>query len=105
MRLIIDTDTAGDDCFSILLALSQPGVTLEAVTICNGNVGFSQQVENALYTLEIAGAGGKVPVYVGADRPLRRDAVDAAYVFGQDGMSDAAFPKARQRPEPHRTVS
>lgn len=99
MRLIIDTDTAGDDCFSILLALAQPGVTLEAVTICNGNVGFSQQVENALYTLEIAGAGGKVPVYAGASRPLLRDAVDAAYVFGQDGMSDAGFPKARQRPE------
>ena len=52
MRLIIDTDTAGDDCFSILLAAARPDVTLEAVTICNGNIDFDQQVENALVTLE-----------------------------------------------------
>jgi purine nucleosidase len=61
MRLIIDTDTAGDDVFSILLALRAPGVTLEALTICNGNVAFGQQVENALITLEMAGRGGAVP--------------------------------------------
>ena len=48
MRLIIDTDTAGDDAFSILLALKAPHVTLEAITICNGNVPFLQQAENAL---------------------------------------------------------
>lgn len=65
MRLIIDTDTAGDDAFSILLALKMPGVTLEAVTICNGNVDFEQQIENALYTLEIAGHAGQVPVHPG----------------------------------------
>ena len=52
MRLIIDTDTAGDDVFSLLLALCTPGVDLEAITICNGNVAFDQQVENALYTVE-----------------------------------------------------
>ena len=63
MRLIIDTDTAGDDVVSILLALKHPDVTLEALTICNGNVGFEQQVENALVTLEIAGKGGEVPVF------------------------------------------
>jgi purine nucleosidase len=104
MRLIIDTDTAGDDCFSLLLALRQPGVRLEALTLCNGNVGFQQQVENALYTLQIAGAGGRVPVFVGADRPLLRDPVDAAYVFGADGMSDANYPPAVQRPEARHAV-
>jgi purine nucleosidase len=34
-RLIIDTDTAGDDAFSLLLALRHPHAQLEAVTICN----------------------------------------------------------------------
>ena len=104
MRLIIDTDTAGDDVFSILLALRQPGVTLEALTICNGNVAFEQQVENALYTLEEAGQSGDVPVYRGCPRPMLRKPVDAAYVFGKDGMSDANFPRARQRPEPGHAV-
>ena len=99
MRLIIDTDTAGDDCFSILLALAHPKVKIEALTICNGNVDFDQQVENALITLEMAGRGGAAPVYAGCRIPIMRKPVDATYVFGRDGMSDANFPKARQRPE------
>ena len=100
MRLIIDTDTAGDDALSIILAWRAPGVTLEAVTVCNGNVDFGQQVENALYTLELAGAGGTVPVYPGCPRPLIRPIVDATEFFGKDGMSDANFRPAVQRPEP-----
>ncbi len=104
MRLIIDTDTAGDDCFSILLALKHPAATLEALTICNGNIAFDQQVENALITLETAGRGGSVPVYPGCPLPMLRKPVDAAYVFGRDGMSDGNFPKARQRPEERHAV-
>ena len=104
MRLIIDTDTAGDDVFSILLALREPRVRVEALTICNGNVAFDQQVENALYTLEMAGQAGNVPVYPGCRLPILRKPVDAAYVFGADGMSGANFPKARQRPEPKHAV-
>lgn len=99
MRLIIDTDTAGDDVFSILLALRHPGVTLEALTICNGNIAFDQQTENALFTLEMAGRGGAVPVYQGCRLPMLRKPVDASYVFGADGMSNSDFPRAQQRPE------
>lgn len=104
MRLIIDTDTAGDDAFSILLALRRPNVTLEALTICNGNVAFDQQVENALITLEKAGRGGSVPVYPGCKLPVMRKPLNAAYVFGVDGMSNADFPRARQRPEARHAV-
>lgn len=104
MRLIIDTDTAGDDAISILLALKHPDVTLEALTVCNGNVAFEQMVENALVTLEMAGKGGEVPVYRGCKRPLARKPIDAAYVFGDDGMSGARFPQARQRPEKKHAV-
>ncbi|ARO15358.1 purine nucleosidase [Ketogulonicigenium robustum] len=99
MRVIIDTDTAGDDCFSMLLALAYPGVSVEAITICGGNIAFEQQIENALYTLEVAGKGGKVPVYAGCQRPMMRKPVDAEYVFGKDGMSDANYPRAHQRAE------
>ena len=104
MRLIIDTDTAGDDCFSILLALGHPGAVLEAVTICHGNIAFDQQVENALTTIEAAGFGGRVPVYPGVRRPLLRSPVDAAYVFGEDGMGDAGFPRTAQRPQDRHAV-
>jgi purine nucleosidase len=98
MRLIIDTDTAGDDVFSLMLALTRPGVTVEAITIAHGNVGFVQHAENALTTLAICGKAGEVPVYLGAQAPFSRAPLDAAYVFGADGMSDSGFPLAAQRP-------
>lgn len=97
MRLIIDTDTAGDDVFSLMLALTRPGVEVEAITIAHGNVGFVQHAENALVTLEQCGKAG-VPVYLGAERPFTRAPLDAAYVFGHDGMSDSGFAKTAQRP-------
>ncbi|WP_184723888.1 nucleoside hydrolase [Caulobacter sp.] len=98
MRLIIDTDTAGDDVFSLMLALTRPGVTVEAITIAHGNVGFVQHAENALVTLDRCGKAGQVPVYLGAQAPFNRAPLDAAYVFGHDGMSDSGFAKTAQRP-------
>jgi purine nucleosidase len=85
-----------------LIALRHPNAKLDAITICNGNVAFDQQVENALYTLEQVGSD--VPVYPGCPRPLVADPVDAAYVHGEDGMGDSFFPKAKQRPAPEHAV-
>ena len=104
VRLIIDTDTAGDDVNSLLIALLHPNIQLEAVTISVGNVGFEQQIENALYTIEMAGRSGEVPVYPGCAVPLVNEWVAADYVHGRDGMGDSFFPKARQRPEPKHAV-
>jgi purine nucleosidase len=104
VRLIVDTDTAGDDVFSLLLALRRPQARLEAITIVCGNVRFEQQVENALYTVEMAGRSGEVPVYAGCERPLVSEWVGAEYVHGQDGMGDSSFPRATQRPEPEHAV-
>src|SRR5262245_48105727 len=103
-RLIIDTDTAGDDVFSLLIALRDRRAGLEALTICCGNVAFDQEVENALYTVEMAGRAGEVPVYAGCDRPLIAEWVGAEYVHGQDGMGDSLFPRSGQRPEVEHAV-
>ncbi len=104
-RLIIDTDTAGDDCVSLLIALRSPEVTVEAITINCGNVAFDQEVENALFTLEVAGYGGKVPVYPGCRHPLIYPHKTVEYVHGRDGMGDSFFPKAVQRPEKEHAVN
>jgi inosine-uridine nucleoside N-ribohydrolase len=103
-RLIVDTDTAGDDVFSLLLALLDPRAKLEAITIVCGNVRFEQEVENALYTVEMAGRSGEVPVYAGCAAPLSAEWVGAEYVHGQDGMGDSGFPRAHQRPEREHAV-
>ena len=99
-RVIIDSDTATDDALALLLALTSPKIKVEAVTITVGNVGFEQQTKNALYTIEMAGKSGQVPVYQGSARPIVREVHGTAtYVHGSDGMSDAFFPDPKQQPE------
>lgn len=80
--IIIDTDTAQDDCVTILLGLLDPRADLRAITMVAGNVGFDQQVANAQVTLAVAGRLGSVPVYAGCRQPLLRPHVSAEDVHG-----------------------
>jgi purine nucleosidase len=97
-RLVIDTDTAGDDVTSLLFGLRWPGVELEAITVVAGNVYLDQCVQNALYTCEVADRTD-VPVYAGADRPLLRELATAHHVHGEDGMGNSDFPRAKKQAE------
>jgi len=98
-RLLIDTDTATDDALALLIALKCEFAKVEAITIVAGNVDFEQEVENALYTLELSGVNYYVPVFKGCRRPLLRNLVKAEEVHGKDGMGESYFPKAKQRAE------
>ena len=80
--LIIDTDTAQDDCVALLIGLLDPVADLRAITMVAGNVGFERQILNAHMTLSVAGRLGEVPVYLGCRRPLVREWVSAEYVHG-----------------------
>jgi purine nucleosidase len=80
--VIIDTDTAQDDCIAILVGLLDPAADLLAITMVAGNVGFEQQVANAQLTLNVAGMLGRVPVHAGCRRPLMREWVSATDVHG-----------------------
>ena len=57
-RVLLDTDTAGDDAIAIMMALKAKDAKLEGITINCGNVDFDQQVENALYTVQVAAMSG-----------------------------------------------
>lgn len=92
---MIDTDTAGDDVTSLLFGLLWPGVQLEAITVCAGNVELDLCVRNALLTVEACDRTD-VPVFAGSAAPLVRELVTAHYVHGDDGMGDL-------RPEPPKT--
>jgi len=96
-RIIIDTDTAADDSFALLVGLLHPDAALEAVTIVAGNVDFDQQVQNALITIEQTGRSGEVPVHPGARVPLFQP-WHAAGAHG-DGKGDHDFPMPSQTPE------
>ena len=97
--LLIDTDTAGDDTVALLFGLRSPEVDLKAITVCAGNVGFEQMIENALYTVEVAGRSGQVPVYPGCQQTLMRPWITEEKIHGEKGMGLGDFPLAKQRPE------
>jgi purine nucleosidase len=91
-RVIVDTDTAGDDTQALLLAAATDRLAIEGVTICAGNVDFHYEVENAKYTLDLAGVADDVTVYEGATEPLLATHDYADYVHGEGGLGGERFP-------------
>ncbi len=104
LKILLDTDTAGDDTIAIMMALKAKNASLEGITINCGNISFDQEVENALYTVEAAGMSGKVPVYPGARHPLLQEWDTVERIHGRDGMGNSRFPRAKQRPEAKHAV-
>lgn len=90
-RVIVDTDTAGDDAQALLMAATADRIDVEGVTICAGNVAFDRQVENAKYTLDLVDAD--VTVYEGAAEPLLKDHEFADYVHGEGGLGGDLHPE------------
>jgi purine nucleosidase len=95
-KFLIDTDTASDDAVALLMALRDPDVEVLAITVVAGNVGLDQAIQNALYTVELAGA--TVPVYAGCATPLIQPLRTAQVVHGQDGMGDIGLPVSGRIP-------
>jgi len=85
-RVIVDTDTAGDDTQALALACLTDRLTVEAATVVAGNVPFEHEVANAAYTLSLVGADDRVPVYEGARSPLLKDFEHAEEVHGAGGL-------------------
>jgi purine nucleosidase len=83
-RLIIDTDTASDDAVALLMAHNWPGVEVEAITVCYGNMPLEVASANARYSVEVCGAD--TPVYEGLARPLLRPVAHADWFHGPEGM-------------------
>jgi len=94
---LIDTDTASDDAVALIMALRSPHVRVLAITAVAGNVGVRQAARNALYTAELCGSD--VPVFVGAEKPLRREHQSADWFHGKDGLGDHSYPVPRRPPE------
>lgn len=100
---LIDTDTASDDAVALVMAARQPDLDIKAVTIVSGNVTVEQGARNALYTLELCGAG-HIPVYCGAQRPLLREPDRAEWFHGDDGMGNMGYPAPQGSPAPGHAV-
>ena len=95
---LIDTDTASDDAVAIVMALRAPDVTVAAITTVAGNVDVEQSTRNALYTVELCGAG--TPVFKGATKPLLRAHQSATWFHGKDGLGNHGYPPPKRSAEP-----
>ena len=94
-KFIIDTDTASDDAVALLMALEWKDVEVEAVTIVSGNMPVEQGSINARYTIELCNKS--TPVYVGADKPLKKKREHADWFHGPDGMGGMNYPEPKEK--------
>ena len=96
-HFLIDTDTASDDAIALLMALREPSVHVEAITVVAGNLALPMCVRNALISIEMAQTY-EPPVYVGAAGPMMRDRISAESSHGNDGLGEMNLPDPSLRP-------
>jgi purine nucleosidase len=87
--LIIDCDPGVDDAVALMLAFGSSAFELLAITAVGGNVPVARTARNARMLRQIAGRED-VPVFIGADRPLRREPAGAGEFHGAEGLGDLA---------------
>ena len=91
---LVDTDTASDDAVALIMALRSPNIRVLAIIAVAGNVNVQQAARNALYTADLCGSS--VPVFVGAEKPLRREHQSADWFHGKDGLGDHGYPPPKR---------
>jgi purine nucleosidase len=99
---LIDTDTASDDAVALIMALRSPQVEVLAITTVAGNVDVHQASCNALYTAQLCDS--RVPVFMGAEKPLKRAHVGAEWFHGRDGLGDHGYGSPRRTVEKQNAV-
>lgn len=95
MRYIIDCDPGHDDAVAILLAAT--ALDIVGITTVYGNAPIDRTTRNALDFLALAGLD--IPVFRGAEAPLRR-APTLANAHGKSGLDGADLPRSERVAEP-----
>lgn len=101
-RIIIDTDTAGDDAAALIIAAKNPNIEILGVTVLAGNVSLEQGAKNALAVLELI--DDPTPVYMGASTTFSGEEKTCFSVFGADGMGEADLIHPRSKPQEKNAV-
>lgn len=95
-KLILDTDGGVDDAQALLMLIAASRTPDLIITVF-GNVDLTAATRNILSVLAVAGKP-RVPVHMGADRPLAQPAIDATNIHGADGLGGA--PRPAKIPDP-----
>jgi len=92
--IIIDTDPGIDDCLALLLALNSPELDVRAISISYGNTVVENAYRNAVEILRKVKHPVRVPLGIGARRPLKRQLQVADDTHGPTGLGYAEVPPA-----------
>ncbi|MFV0426298.1 MAG: nucleoside hydrolase [Beutenbergiaceae bacterium] len=100
-KVIVDTDTGVDDAMALMMLAADPEVDILAVISVFGNCHGERAADNARYVLDTCGRTD-VPVYRGADAPLKQELKLSSGVHGDDGFGNTGLRPAQSVPaEPH----
>jgi purine nucleosidase len=94
LPIIIDTDPGIDDCLALLLALNSPELDVRAISISYGNTVVENAYRNAVEILRKVKHPMRVPLGIGARRPLKRQLQVADDTHGPSGLGYADVPPA-----------
>ncbi|MBO0467220.1 ribonucleoside hydrolase RihC [Enterococcus plantarum] len=92
-KTIIDTDPGIDDAVAIAAALFDERLNIKLFTTVAGNVSTDKVTKNLLKLL--AFWNKEIPVAIGSDRPLFREAINASDIHGITGMDGYDFPESK----------
>ena len=87
-KVIIDCDPGIDDSLAIMMALSSDELDVVGITIVCGNSPVEMGFENAKKVLKHMNRLD-VPVFMGANKPLKKDYVNALDTHGEDGLGES----------------
>lgn len=92
-KVIITTDPGQDQAAAIMLFLGQPDAfDVLGLVATAGNINIEHTERNCRKLLELA-QRTDIPVYVGCQRPMRRDLVMAEHVHGPTGLDGPSLPE------------
>jgi purine nucleosidase len=92
LPVVIDTDPGIDDCLALWLALTSPELDVRGISVSYGNTVVENAHRNAVEI--VRHAGKRVPIAVGARRPLKRQLAVAIETHGASGLGYADVPAA-----------
>lgn len=92
LPVVIDTDPGIDDSLALLLALASPELDVRGISVSYGNTVVENAHRNAVEV--VRRAGKRVPLAMGARRPLKRALAVALETHGTTGVGDAKVPPA-----------
>jgi purine nucleosidase len=91
-KVIIDCDPGIDDSLALMLALSMEEVEVVGITIVCGNSPAEMGFGNAKKVLKHMNRLD-VPVFMGAEKPMKREYVNALDTHGEDGLGESFLPE------------